>query len=61
MNKLDRDLMEFHIVMKDVFGSFDILNDIEYEDLPAVYQFAKIILNYTKMTEALKELKNVVI
>jgi len=53
--------MEFHIVMKDVFGSFDILNDIEYEDLPAVYQFAKIILNYTKMTEALKELKNVVI
>ena len=29
MNKLDRDLMEFHIVMKDVFGSFDILNDIK--------------------------------
>ncbi len=55
MNKLDRDLMEFHYTIKEVFGSFDILNEIESEDLPAVYQFAKIILNYTKMVRILKE------
>ena len=49
------ELMEFHYTIKEVFGSFDILNDIESEDLPAVYQFSKIVLNYIKMTEALKE------
>ena len=49
------ELMEFHYTIKEVFGSFDILNDIESEDLPAVYQFSKIACNYIKMTEALKE------
>ena len=54
------ELMDFHFIMKDVFGSFDILNDIESEDLPAVYQFAKVAWNYTKMVRILKEeeLKN---
>jgi len=54
MNK-DLILMDFHMIMKDVFGSFDILNDIESVDLPAVYNFAHVAWNYTKMTEALKE------
>jgi len=55
----DCELIDFHMIMKDVFGSFNILNDIESEDLPAVYQFAKIAWNYTKMSKILKEeLKN---
>jgi hypothetical protein len=49
------ELMEFHYTIKEVFGSFDILNDIESEDLPAVYQFAKVVCNYTKMVRILKE------
>ena len=59
MNR-DWELIDFHMIMKDVFGSFDILNDIKSEDLPAVYQFAKIAWNYTKMNRILKEegLKN---
>lgn len=51
----DWELLDFHMTIKSVFGSFNILNDIEPEDMPAFYQFSKIVLNYIKMSEALKK------
>lgn len=51
--KLDT-LMRFMDV-KDAFGSYSILDSVEFEDLPAILEFAKIISNYKKMREVLKE------
>lgn len=44
------ELVDFHIIIKEVFGSFAILNDISAEDMPKFYEFAKIVWNYDKMT-----------
>lgn len=33
----------------DVFGSFDILNQIPLENHPEFYRFCRIASNYTKM------------
>ena len=49
MNKLQ--IIDNAIVIKDVFGSFKVLDDIEPWDIPAVIQFARIVYNYTKMQD----------
>lgn len=41
------------IIIKEVFGSFKVLDDIEPWDIPAVIQFARIIYNYTKIQNTL--------
>lgn len=50
----DLDLVDFHTVIIDLFGSFAILNDIKAEDMPKFYEFAKIVWNYRKMNEIIK-------
>ena len=49
------ELIDFHMTIKGVFGSFKILDDIEPEDMPAFYQFSKVVMNYIKMSEILKK------
>ena len=51
-----RQIMDNSIIIKDVFGSHKILDDIEPYDIPEVIQFAKIIFNYKNMQEKLKEI-----
>lgn len=41
------------IVIKEVFGSFKILDEFEPWDIPSVLQFARIVHNYTKMQNLL--------
>lgn len=37
------------IVIKEVFGSFKILDEFEPWEIPSIIQFARIVYNYTKM------------
>jgi len=53
MNKLQ--IIDNAIVIKEVFGSFKILDEIEPWDIPEVIQFARIVFNYQKMTNLIKE------
>ena len=41
------------IVIKEVFGSFKILDEFEPWDIPLAPQFARIVHNYTKMQNLL--------
>jgi len=43
------------IVIKEVFGSFKILDEFEPWDIPSVLQFARIVYNYTKMQKLINE------
>lgn len=52
------ELVDFHMTIKGVFGSFKILDDIEPEDMPAFYQFSRIVMNYISMNNALKKGEN---
>jgi hypothetical protein len=54
----DYELVDFHMTIKGAFGSFKILDDIEPEDMPALYQFAKVVTNYISMNNALKKEEN---
>jgi hypothetical protein len=47
MNKLQ--IIDNAIVIKEVFGSFKILDEFEPWDIPEVIQFARIVYNYNKM------------
>ena len=47
MNTLD--LIEEHIIVRETVG-YEILNNIEIEDIPEVIKFLKIIYNYKRMT-----------
>ena len=51
MNNLQR--IDDAIVIKEVFGSFKILDEFDSWDIPSVIQFAKIVFNYTKMQNLL--------
>jgi len=53
MNKLE--IIDNAIVIKEVFGSFKILDEFEPWDIPEVIQFARIVFNYQKMTNLIKE------
>lgn len=57
MSWIDIKIIENGIHMKEAFGGFEILNDIDPIDHPAVYDFAKIIFNYLKMSEAHERIK----
>jgi|ADurb_Total_1113_FD_contig_111_71245_length_2266_multi_3_in_0_out_0_3 hypothetical protein len=46
------------IVIKEVFGSFKILDEFEPWDIPSIIDFARIVYNYTKMEKLLDETKN---
>lgn len=50
--------MDNAIVIKDVFGSFQILDEMEPWDIPEVISFAKIVFNYKKMQDLLNENEN---
>lgn len=54
----DWELVDFHMTIKGVFGSFKILDDIEPEDMPAFYQFSKVVMNYISMNNVLKKEEN---
>ena len=47
MNTLD--LIEEHIIVRETVG-YEVLNNIEIEDIPEVIKFLKIIYNYKRMT-----------
>ncbi len=53
MNKLQ--IIDNAIVVKEVFGSFKILDEFEPWDIPEVIKFAKIVYNYTKMSNILNK------
>ena len=41
------------IVIKEVFGSFKILDEFETWDIPEIIKFAQIVYNYNKMINVL--------
>jgi len=43
------------IVIKEVFGTFAILDKFEVYDIPSVIEFATIVYNYTNMQRILNE------
>lgn len=47
MNTLD--LVEEHIIIRETVG-YEVLNNIEIEDIPEVIKFLKIVYNYKRMT-----------
>ena len=47
MNTLD--LIEEHIIVRETVG-YEVLNNIEIEDIPEVIKFLKIIYNYKRMS-----------
>ena len=47
MNTLD--LVEEHIIIRETVG-YEVLNNIEIEDIPDVIKFLKIVYNYKRMT-----------
>jgi len=47
MNNLQK--IDDAIVIKEVFGSFKILDEFEPWDIPSVLQFARIVYNYKKI------------
>jgi hypothetical protein len=54
---------DMHIIInngciKEAFGSYAILDQFEVWEQPAIYQFAKIVSNYMKMTQKLEEINN---
>ena len=56
MNNLQ--VIDNAIVIKEVFGSFKILDEIDTLDIPEVIQFARIAYNYKMMSEKIEELKS---
>lgn len=56
MNKLQ--IIDNAIVIKDVFGSFKILDEFEPWEIPEIIQFARIVFNYKAMQEKLNETNN---
>ena len=56
MNKLQ--IIDNAIVIKDVFGSFKILDEFEPWEIQEIIQFARIVLNYKAMQEKLNETNN---
>ena len=47
MNTLD--LIEEHIIVRETVG-YEVLNNIEIEDIPEVIKFLKIVYNYKRMS-----------
>lgn len=47
----DYQLCDFGYHIRNVWGNFKMLDEIELEDLPAFYTFTKIVSNYIDMTK----------
>ena len=47
MNNLQK--IDDAIVIKEVFGSFKILDEFEPWDIPEIIKFARIVYNYKKI------------
>jgi hypothetical protein len=48
------DIIDEHMIIRETVG-YDFLKNIEVSDLPAVIDFLKIVYNYNRMTQILKE------
>ncbi len=47
----DYQLIDFAYNMKNIFGNFKMLDELEIEDFPGFYAFTKIASNYLDMTK----------
>lgn len=47
MNNIN--IINNNINIKESFGDFSILNEVDIIDHPSIYDFAKIVSNYLKM------------
>ena len=54
MNTLQ--IIDNSIIIKEVFGSFKILDEFELWEIPEIIKFAKIVFNYKVMSDKLEEL-----
>jgi len=45
----DLTIIENNMYIKEAFGNFNILNDLDPLYHPEIYHFAKIVSNYLKM------------
>lgn len=45
----DLDIITNNMNIKDAFGSFKILDEVDPIDHPQIYKFATIVCNYLKM------------
>ena len=52
MNTLD--LIEEHIIIRETVG-YEVLSDIEIEDVPEVMKFLKIVYNYRRMSNLISK------
>lgn len=50
-------IMDEHLYIRETVG-YDFIKDVEVYDLPQVINFLKIVCNYNKMCEILKENEN---
>jgi len=51
----DLAIIDNAIVIKEVFGTFAVLDQFEVEEIPSIIEFATIVYNYTKMQRILNE------
>lgn len=59
MSSLDElNIINRGIEVKETLGSFRIFDEIDPIDHPAVYQFIKIVYNYTKISKITNVNKN---
>ena len=54
----DIEIITLNEPIKTAFGSYAILDQFDVWEQPAIYQFARIVSNYMKMTRKLAEIKN---
>jgi len=50
------EIIDEHIIIRETVG-YDFLKGIEVSDLPQVIDFLKIVYNYNRMTQKLKEIE----
>ena len=54
----DLRIIDDAIVIKEVFGSFKILDEFEPWEIPEIIKFARIVYNYTNMQKILEDESN---
>lgn len=50
------DIVDEHIIIRETVG-YDFLKDIEVSDLPPIIDFLKVVHNYNRITQKLKEIE----
>ena len=48
------EIIDEHIIIRETIG-YDGIKDVEFWDLPGVLQFLKIVYNYQKMVNLVKQ------